>query len=111
MFKDPDEIPEDYYTEILEHTDLPIAFLEIGWHASDFPPGWESSGGEQARYLDVFFTLTEDLYPVFNIWSFMFDPNIQAPFNSMGLIDNRGVKRPSWNKWLEHEMKLPPKEA
>jgi hypothetical protein len=101
VHKDPSDIPGDYYTEIREHTSKPIAFTEMGWHSIASPQGWESSEAEQAEFIRRFFTLTEDLDPEIVVWSFMYDPDIIEPFNSMGLRRSDGTARLSWNAWLE----------
>jgi len=47
IFKDPSEIPEDYYAEVADHTDKPVLFTKSGWFRVG-PTGWESSDDEQA---------------------------------------------------------------
>jgi hypothetical protein len=98
-YKDPSEIPDDYYLEIASHTSKPVAFTEIGWHSTDFPPGWESSEEEQARFVERFFALTEKLDRTILIWSFLYDPNAVEPFNSMGLLRADGIPTPAWDTW------------
>ncbi|MCL4416725.1 MAG: hypothetical protein M1365_08535 [Actinobacteria bacterium] len=101
IYKDPSEIPTDYYTEIKLHTLKPIAFTEIGWHSDDSPEGWESSNAEQAKFVEVFFSLMGDLNKEFVIWTFMYDQDTFEPFRSMGLrsrID--GTAKPAWDEWL-----------
>ena len=39
IYKQPSEIPTDYYTEIKAHTAKSIAFTEIGWHSNASPAG------------------------------------------------------------------------
>src|SRR3989338_7542474 len=58
IYKNPTDIPEDYYEEIKLHTNKPIAFTEIGWHSKPSPIGWESSEQEQADFISKFFLLT-----------------------------------------------------
>lgn len=101
FYRDPSDIPEDHYTEILSHTTKPIAFTEIGWHSEASPQGWESSEQEQAEFVDTFFRLTQDLDVKIAIWSFMYDPEIIEPFRSMGLRRDDGTARPAWNVWSE----------
>ena len=101
VHKDPSDIPEDYYTEILSHTSKPMAFTEIGWHSEASPLGWESDEGEQADFIERFFYLTEDLDTEILIWSFMYDPNIIEPFRSMGLRCDDGTAKPAWYAWIK----------
>lgn len=101
IYKDPSEIPADYYTEIKLHTSKPVAFTEIGWHSANGPVGWESSEAEQAKFVEVFFSLMGDLNKEFVIWNFMYDPDTFEPFSSMGLrsrID--GTAKPAWDEWI-----------
>jgi len=100
FYIDPAEMPEDHYTEILEHTTRPVAFAEIGWHSAPSPQGWESSEAEQAQFLEKFFTLTDGLEIDFLVWSFLFDPASIEPFDSMGLFRADGSARPAWGVWM-----------
>ena len=103
VYKDPVDIPGDYYVEILQHTDKPVAFMEIGWHSASSPAGWESSEDEQARFAVRFFELTKGLDLEAAVWSFMYDPDSFEPFSSMGLIREDGTIKPVWDVWVEAE--------
>ena len=100
-FHDPADIPEDYYTQIQKHTDKPIAFIETGWHSSPLATIWDSSEEEQARFVSLFFRLTDPLSPRIRLWSFLFDQKIKAPFNTMGLHTATGEVKQGWSIWLE----------
>ncbi len=95
VFKDPSEIPDDYYTSIAGHVDKPVIFTEIGWHAAASPAGWESSDEEQAAFVTRFLTLVAPLKSPMLIWSFMYDQAVQAPFDTMGLYTSVGPARPA----------------
>jgi len=99
VFADPSEIPGDYYTEILAHTAKPVAFTEVGWFREGFP-GWESGPEEQAEFIDRFFELTGDVEPVMVVWSFLYDQNVQQPFDTMGLLDVEEKHTEAWDAWL-----------
>ena len=101
IYKTPADIPADYYTSIIRYTDKPLAFTEIGWHSEASPVGWESSPAEQAEFVSVFFRLTQELNEELAVWSFVYDQDIIAPFNSMGLRYKDGSDKIAWNKWLE----------
>jgi hypothetical protein len=101
IYKNPAEIPAEYYNEIKSHTSKPIAFTEIGWHSAASPAGWESSEAEQAEFVTTFFQLTRDLNSELAIWSFMYDQQTFEPFNSMGLRRADGTARPAWDEWLK----------
>ncbi len=99
-FHDPEDIPEDYYTQIQNYTDKRVAFIETGWHGGELAQGWDSSEDEQARFVPIFFRLTEPLSPRIRLWSFLFDQKIKTPFNTMGLRTGTGEARPSWDAWI-----------
>ncbi len=100
VFKDPSELPDDYYTSLAAHVDRPVIFTEIGWHAAASPAGWESSGAEQAAFLSKFLVLTAPLRCPLLIWSFLYDQDTIAPFDSMGLYAPDGTARPAAALWL-----------
>lgn len=101
IYGTPAEIPSDYYTDVLARTSKPVAFTEIGWHASADITGWESSDAEQAAFVARFFTLTRDVKPSLDVWSFLYDPQTVRPFNSMGLLRSDGTSRPALQEWIE----------
>lgn len=101
VYKDPSEMPADYYNEIKTHTSKPIAFTEVGWHSDASPAGWESSEAEQAQFVDRFFSLTGSLNREMVIWSFMYDQNTIEPFKSMGLRRSDGTAKEAWAIWLD----------
>lgn len=102
IFKDPSEIPLNYYSDIENHVNKPIAFTEIGWHTSEIPVGWESSESEQAEFIKKFFELTKDIDKEFVIYSFMFDQNTVEPFNSAGLYNKDGGPRLATIEWQKY---------
>ncbi|RJO62646.1 MAG: hypothetical protein C4542_02820 [Dehalococcoidia bacterium] len=100
IYKDPAAIPADYYTEIAKHTAKPIAFTEIGWHSAASPLGWEGSEDEQSAFVRSFFSLTQDLNPLLELWSFLYDQNTTEPFNSMGLMRQDSSPKTAFNEWV-----------
>ncbi|MFH2111532.1 MAG: hypothetical protein ABIJ47_09780 [Candidatus Bathyarchaeota archaeon] len=101
IYGHPSEMPEEYYSEILLHTDKPVAFTEVGWFREGFP-GWESSPEEQGEFIDRFFDLIEDVDPVLVVWSFLYDQDAQRPFDTMGLLDAEEKHLAAWEAWLRH---------
>ena len=99
VYKNPSEIPQDYYTEIKSHATKPIAFTEIGWHSDAGPKGWESSEKEQSEFIERFFSLTKGMNIRLAVWSFMYDQDTIEPFKSMGLIYKDGMEKLAWEKW------------
>lgn len=103
IYKNPSDIPDDYYTEIVLHTKTRIAFTEMGWHTSTSIPGWESSEKEQAEFVKIFFELTENMDMEFVIWSFLYDQDIFEPFGSMGLYTTDGNPKLAWEEWIKQK--------
>ena len=100
VFKNPADIPLNFYSQIKNYSSLPVIFTEVGWHSAAAPAGWESSPQEQAQFVSTFFSLTVSLDKVLEIWSFLYDQNAPVPFNSMGLLNSNGTARPAWNAWI-----------
>lgn len=99
IYKDPADIPADYYSEIGNRTNKPVAFTEIGWQSEAWPAGWESSEAEQAAFVTRFSELTGSLNPEMAIWSFVYDQATQKPFDSMGLCYANGSEKAAWHAW------------
>lgn len=99
----PEDIPEDYYTTIID--DLPeqykntkIAFTEIGW--SSQRPDKEA----QVTFLNVFLEQTEILNLEYIVWVFMHDinPDLTAPPGfGVGLREYTGEPKQVWYAWKE----------
>ena len=101
IYGDPSEIPDDYLTEITQHTDLLIAFSEMGWFREGVT-GWESTSQEQAQYINRYFELSVSINPVFTVWSFYYDQGTMALFNNMGLMDANMTATPGLEAWSSH---------
>ncbi len=86
IYKSPAEIPEEYYSDIANHTDLPVIFTEVGWFRETPVAGWESSEQEQADFISRFEDLTTRLNPQLLLWPFLFDQDIPEPFKQIGLL-------------------------
>ena len=99
IYTDPSDIPEDYYSDIALHTDKNIIFTEVGWTSSSSIEGWESSEEEQAKFVERFFSLTDDLPVKFVLWSFLYDQDVSEPFTNMGLFDKEGNAKQAWETW------------
>lgn len=98
VYREPSDIPDDYYTDITSHVDVPVLFTELGWFRTG-PTGWESSRDEQADFIARYFVLTASVQPVFSIWSFLYDPAAKAPFETMGLLKADETTSPAWEAW------------
>ncbi|MBI4267393.1 MAG: hypothetical protein HY662_01245 [Chloroflexi bacterium] len=110
VYKDPSEIPDDYYADINRHTTKPIAFTEAGWHSEASPSGWESSEAEQAEFVSRFFSLTRNLHEELVIWSFIYDQETIEPFRSMGLYNKDGMAKQAWEAWLKADESSAPRQ-
>lgn len=98
IYKDPSEMPEDYYLEILEHTPKEVLITESGWFREG-PDRWESDDEEQAAFIRALFYLTEEMEPSLIVWSFLYDQDVQIPFDTMGLLDVDEVYVKPWQAW------------
>ncbi len=99
IYKDPADIPDDYYTSLSSHTDKPMVIVELGWQASTVVDGWESSPDTQARFLKRFGELTKGTPLQFILYAYLYDQPVAKPFNTMGLFQSDGSPRPAWHAW------------
>lgn len=99
IYKNPSDIPSDYYSEIKTHTQKPVAFIEIGWPSKTIASGWEESEAKQAQFVSRFFELTKGLDVKLAIWTYLYDQDIQTPFTSIGLFDKQGNAKQAWEAW------------
>ena len=99
VFKDPLDLPADYYSEITRRTTKPVIFTEIGWSSQTPAAGWETDEAEQEAFVRRFFQLTAEMPVDAAIWSFLFDQPLGPPFAGMGLISRDGRKRPVFDAW------------
>lgn len=89
IYNKPADIPDDYYTDIKTKIFRPIAFSEIGWP--------RSNPEDQADFIRRFALLTTEVRSSFNIWPFLYDQPVAAPFNTMGLLNDS--ETPAWRVW------------
>jgi hypothetical protein len=102
IYKSPTEIPEEYYSDISNHTKLPVAFTEIGWFRETPVAGWESDESEQAAFIEHFGELSARLNPTFVIWPFLYDQAVEVPFKSLGLLGSSqesSLGLDAWNRY------------
>lgn len=102
IYKSPAEIPDEYYTEISNYTDLPIIFTEIGWFRETPVAGWESNEAEQSQFIERFKTLIERVAPDVVIWPFLYDQNIAAPFKQIGLLSPTATSSLGYEAWKNY---------
>jgi hypothetical protein len=103
IFKEPSDVPADYYAEAAARAGKPIAFVESGWFAETPAAGWESSEEEQAAFARRLLEMARPLAPELVTWTFLYDPGAQGGlptvFLSMGLLRPDGSPRPAWEVW------------
>ncbi len=104
-YEDPADIPEDYYEAIARHTDLPVAFTEIGWPSAPLSVAPDSPHGgdpeQQAAFVRRFVELTDVLDVRIALWAFPHDPGagVLSTFESIGLRENDGTPKPALEAW------------
>ncbi|HSM02325.1 MAG TPA: hypothetical protein VK960_07815 [Acidimicrobiia bacterium] len=100
VFSHPDDLPEDYYSRLAEHTGgRPIAFTEMGWQSDGDFAEFSGTQEKQAAYVERFTELITDTDVAFYIWSFLYDQQTFGPFASMGLVDRNRRPKLGWWAW------------
>ena len=100
-------IPGDYYSQLRDHTDLPIAFAATGFSSGTGPGGINSSTPEeQRRYLQRLLGDAEALQSPFVVWYASRDPQFVSDLpiellRSSGLLDIAGQPKDAWRVWAE----------
>ncbi len=86
------DLPDNHYSILENIGTLPTVFMEIGWR------GENSEDGErqQAEFIKRFFDLTADINLSLGIWALLHDWQGGGIFETMGLIDAKGRKKPAW---------------
>lgn len=105
VFNSPNEIPGDYFEEISKHSDKDFVITEAGWHSDSSTPIFKGNETNQNDFTKRLPELLKDSKYEFFIWSFMYDPATQSPFDSMGFFDKTGKEKNGWNSWKEIELK------
>lgn len=101
IYTHPSEIPEDYYSEILEHVDKPVVFTEVGWQSGGDLGDWSGTPEKQAAYVETWLPELADTGEMV-IWSFLWDQEAApAAFSSMGLISAVGEEKPALESWTD----------
>lgn len=101
-FKEPADIPTDYFSQVTAHTTKPVAITETGWFREGVGGGWESDAGESADYVRRLPELLSATKPRFLIWPFLYDQAAApVPFSSAGLLAAGQVTSPVWEAWKE----------
>ena len=101
VYDDPAGLPADYYTQVADHTDLPVVFTEVGWSADEALPLLPGSEGEQVAFIDVLASQIDELDTDLAVWTFVHGDQVAAqPFAEMDLRRADGGPRPAWDRWF-----------
>lgn len=103
IYKKPSDIPVDYYKRINEYSNKKTLYTEIGWSSVDLSKEWKSSEQLQSQFISKFFSSIDKENTVGTIWSFLYDQDTKAPFNSMGLITRTNKLKKGYNTWINIE--------
>jgi len=101
------KVPPDYYLQIAERTELPLAFLPVGFAGASGRDGVNSSTpAEQRRFLQRLLADADALPVELLIWYAGRDPTFEvAPpadlLASTGLRDAADVPKEAWSVWEE----------
>jgi hypothetical protein len=94
-----EDIPSDYYDEIPQRTDLPIAITEMAWLSEDVLIV-EGSEEEQVEYFLQLLEGTQDWNLEMMLYSFLYEPRGADLFESASLKTNQGEPKEIYYYWL-----------
>lgn len=102
----PNEIPDDYLTEITNHTTQPVMITETGWPSKPNPnvPDISASEDIQVEYFERLLELVDPLPFHALIWAFQHDPEIgiaNGLFDHIALKNNDGTQKQLFSEWKE----------
>jgi hypothetical protein len=103
-FEDPDHLPADYYSRLMEGDSLPMVVLEGGW-SSRTVGATTSSPAEQARYLERQSELLNRARAAIVFQITFTDLEVGAwpvgvePFAYLGLVDSAFTPKPALATW------------
>ena len=101
------QLDSDYYLQIREHSDLPVAFISAAYSSGESRDGFNiSTPIEQRRYLNKLVADADILDTSLIIWPVVEDGSLYNYPNSdliktMGLIDAQGIPKEAWSVWVE----------
>ena len=93
------EIPPDYYDEIPEYIDLPIAITEMAWISEDVSIV-QGSEKDQVTFLLGVLESTRDWNLEMMLYSFLYEPQGVDLFESAALNTTEGKAKEIYNYWL-----------
>ncbi len=96
------DIPDNYLSEIREHTDLPVLITETGWPTVDLISGVNGSDQDQVDYMLKLSGQANLIDVRVIIWVFPVDAEFGLAggiFGSLSLHDNGGIPKPAYEYW------------
>jgi hypothetical protein len=96
------EIPDDYLSEIRQHTDLPVMITETGWPSETLPSGVSGSEEEQIDYILKLVQQANMINVQTMIWVFPHDAEFGLAggiFDHLSLRTNDGQPKAGWEMW------------
>jgi hypothetical protein len=105
VFKDPESIPANYFSQIQSHTTKPIAIAAAGYSSGPERGGLnQGTEAQQATFLGRLLTEADQLNMAFVVWLAGRDPASPAspPFDlydQMGLLHADGSAKPASQVW------------
>jgi hypothetical protein len=99
VFREPEEVPADYYTEVTDRVGGPVAITETGWPAALALEGWESDEAEQRRFVERLGPLLAGLDLRLLVWLHLYQQGEAGTFSSVTLKRADGSPRPALAAW------------
>ena len=100
-------LDSDYYLQIREYSDLPIAFISAAYSSGKSRDGFNiSTPIEQRRYLRKLLADADILDTYLIIWPVVEDGSLynypdSDLIKTMGLLDSQGIPKDAWSVWVE----------
>lgn len=99
----PSEIPDDYFSALVEQAGLPLMITETGWPSEDFPDASVTATERaQVDYLIRLLELTADVEMEALVWAFPHDINTGVAdgiFDHVSLRTNAGPAKEAYAYW------------
>jgi hypothetical protein len=123
FFETPGDVPEDYYTPLLDRTEKPLAVAESGW-TSESVESWRGSPAYQSDYLSL---LDGQIGARLDFWINLIYADLEwksyrgvlreegsaddlgtlSYFTYLGLVEADGAPKPALEKWDELRAREP----
>lgn len=117
VYPSVEDVPSDYYTQIRDHTNLPVVIAEAGFSSATGPDGVNSgTEGDQARFVTTLLSDAEAIYASAVIWFAGADPLFTSDlpidlFRSIGLWRSDGTPKLSVGAWQAVASRPPPPDT